>query len=377
MNYQERFYEISNKYKYIGINTLLIKNNKVYTSCQGVKTLGESELLDKDTIFRIASVSKIIVALGIMKLYEQGKIKITEDISTYLGYKVRNPYYKDIPITLEMLMTQTSSISDGNDEVKGYDGVNGSSAYVKLEDLLVNTNSEYYLDRTFNNVLPGSTWEYSNFGCGILACIIEKVSGVYFSDYIRQEILLPLGLDSSFKASDIIKKDKIASLYEYDKENDKFDLTRNKDMFLKYEYRKFPLGDNYRMAAGGLFISLNDLSIIGSMLSNYGTYKGIHIFNKSTIEYMKEVHWQGTSPDPDYYKKGLQLQILDHYSKKPIYGHFGSAYGQRSFMFFNDEVVMVFITNGADVKDNPERGISDLQHETIELMLGYTDYDQE
>ena len=371
MNYQEKYYELSKKYRHVGITTLLVKNGKTYYSNEGVKTIGEEELLDSDTIFRIASVSKVVVALGIMRLYEQGKVSITEDISKYLGYTVRNPHYPNDIITLEMLMTQTSSISDGADNEKGYDGVNGASDYVKLEELLVNTNSPYYLDRTFRNYRPGEHWEYSNFGCGILACIIEKVSGIYFSDFIRQEVLLPLGIDGSFKASDIIKKDKISSLYVYNSEKDDFRLTRNKDLFLKYEYRRFPLGDNFRMAAGGLFISANDLSKIMQMLMNYGTYNNVKVFEKATIEFMKETHWEGTSDEPEYYKKGLQLQILDHYAEKPIYGHFGSAYGVRSFMMFNEEVGMIFITNGANVGDNPERGISDLQHETIQFMLGY------
>ena len=371
MSYQEKYIELSKDYRHVGINTLLIKNGKIYTSHEGVKTIGEEEPLDKDTIFRIASVSKMFVALGIMKLYEQGLVDINEDISKYLGYTVRNPHHPEVAITLRMLMTQTSSISDGAHDSLGYDGVNGISDYVKLEDLLVNKDSKYYLDRTFREYVPGEHFEYSNFGCGILACIIEKLSGVYFSDFIREHILLPLGLDASFKASDIIKKDKIASLYSYNKATDDFKLNRNKDMFLRYEYRKFPLGDNFRMAAGGLFISLNDLGIACQMFMNHGTYNNVKVFEESTILFMKQIHWQGVSDEPEYTKKGLQLQILDGYHKDSIYGHFGSAYGVRSFMLFNDEIGMVFITNGADVRDNAERGISDLQHETIKFMVNY------
>ena len=104
---------------------------------------------------------------------------------------------------------------------------------------------------------------------------------------------------------------------------------------------------------------------------NYGTYNNVKVFEKSTIEFMKQTHWEGVSDEPEYYKKGLQLQILDHYAEKPIYGHLGSAYGVRSFMMFNEEVGMIFITYGDNVGDNLERGISDLQHETIEFMLRY------
>lgn len=371
LTYSDKYKNIISKYPYVGINTLLIKNGNIYTSNFGYQDIEEKINISNDTIFRIASVSKVIVALGIMKLYEEGKLDIKEDISKYLGYKVRNPHFPDIPITLEMIMTQTSSISDGGDDERGYDGVNGASVDVSLKELLTDTSSKYYLDRTFRDVMPGSRWEYSNFGCGILACIIEAVSGVYFSDYIRDKILLPLDIDGSFRISDIVHKDKVATLYSIDKDDDFFIPTRNLASFVKAEYRRFTLSNNYRMPAGGLFISICDLAKIMKMMMNYGTYENIKIFEKSTIEFMKEIHWEGVSDDPAYKKKGLQLQILDGYTENPLYGHFGCAYGLRSFMLFNDDIGMIFICNGADYHRNIERGITELQHETMEFMIKY------
>lgn len=373
MTYQEKYKKVVNKYPYAGINTLLFKDGKTYTSNFGYQDIEKQVEISNDTIFRIASVSKVIIALGIMKLFEEGKIDIKEDISKYLGYQVRNPHFPHTPITVEMIMTQTSSISDGGDNVLGYDGVNGASVDVSLKDLLTNPKCEYYLDRTFRNVSPGSHWEYSNFGCGILACIIEHVSGVYFSDYIRNNILLPLDIDGSFRVSDIIKKDKVATLYVIDKDDNFFIPSRSLDSFLKAEYRRFSLGNNYRMPAGGLFISINDLSKIMKMMMNYGTYGDVKIYDRKTIEYMKEIHWEGISEDPQYKKKGLQLLILDGYTKESLYGHFGCAYGLRSFMLFNDDIGMIFISNGADFHRNIERGITDMQHDTIEFMVNYSE----
>ncbi len=371
MNYQKEIEKIFENYKYVGINTLLIKNGHKYTSTNGMKDLEKQEELNINTIFRIASISKVIIALGIMKLHEENKLNVLDDISKYLGYTVRNPHFPNTPITIEMVMTQTSSISDGADNVKGYDGVNGPKIYIKLQDLLTNPNSEYYLDRTFSHHMPGSHWEYSNFGCGILACIIEKVSGMYFSDYIRQEILLPLCIDGSYRISDIINKDRVASLYGVDEEGN-FVLQRNLDQFLKYEYPKYELGDNYRMPAGGLFISILDLSKIMQLLMNKGTYQNIRIFKTETIEFMMEVHWSGESEDLTYRKKGLQLLILDSYGQT-LYGHFGSAYGLRSYMLFNDNIGMISLCNGAVFGSTAGRGISNMQHDTINFMLNYCD----
>lgn len=370
MSYQESINKIISKYRYVGINTLLIKNNQIYTSVNGYKDLETKEPLNEKSIFRIASVSKVIVALGIMKLYEENKLDVKDDISKYLGYLVRNPHFPDVPITIEMIMTQTSSISDGADDVKGYDGVNGPKVYIKLQDLLTNPNFEYYLDKTFTNYMPGTHWEYSNFGCGILACIIEKVSGMYFSDYIRKEILLPLNIDGSFRISDIVNKNNVVALYDVF-ENGEFVLQRNLEMFLKYEYPKYELGDNFRMPAGGLFISMLDLSKIMQLLMNKGIYNNIRIFKPETINFMMDVHWSGDSDDLTYRKKGLQLLILETY-KETLYGHFGSAYGLRSFMLFNENIGMISLCNGAIFGKTEGRGISNMQHDTINFMFDYS-----
>lgn len=372
MIYQDKYHQILNSHQYVGVNTLLVNSSKTYLSSHGYQDIENNIALSEDTIFRIASISKVIVALGAMKLYEEHQLQITEDISQYLGFTVRNPFYPNIPITIEMLMTQTSSIQDGADEEKGYDGVNGKDVEVNLEDLLTNPNCPYFLSTTFRNVKPGTHWEYSNFGCGILACIIEKVSGMYFSDYIREKILLPLHMDASFRISDIIHKNKVASLYEYNTKTSTFVLQRDKDLFLKYEYPKYSLGNNYRMAAGGLFVSMLDLKKIMVMMMNKGTYQNQKIFDSSTIEYMQEVHWQGESGDSLYKKKGLQLIILDNYSKEPLYGHFGNAYGLRSFMLFNDKKGLIFMCNGARFVYN-NKGITTLQDETIRYMLSYNE----
>lgn len=370
MNYNNEYEKIINKYQYVGIVTLLNDNGKIEVSSSGLSDIEKKQKISENTIFRIASISKVIVALGIMKLYEEGRVDIKEDISKYLGYQVRNPYFPNDIITIEMLMTQTSSLSDGTDNTKGYDGVNGPLIEISLQDLLTNPHYEYYLDRTFQKVKPGTRFEYSNFGCGVLACIIEKVSGVYFSDYIREKILLPLNIDGSYRISDIVNKDEVASLYSYDIKNNQFKINRNLDLFLKYEYPRYSLGNNFRMPAGGLFISILDLNKIMTMLMNYGIYQKIRIFEPSTIEYMKEIHWQGESDDPQYKKKGLQLLILDGYGPT-LYGHLGDAYGLRSYMLFEKERGYIFLCNGALFNEILSKGITDIQEDTLQFMIKY------
>ena len=369
----KQFIEKMNKYKYSGVNMLLfIKDEILESTSLGYASIENKTPLALDNIFRIASISKVVVALAIMKLVEEGKIDVEEDISKYLGYKVRNPHFPDDVIKVKYVMTQTSSISDANQKDKGYDGVNGPSMHVSLQDLLTNENYEYYTPKTYLNHKPGTYFEYSNFGCGILACIVEKVTGKYFTDYIREVVLLPLGLDASFRADDINNPDKIASLYYFEYDPPK--LSRDKDMFMRYVFPRYPLGDNFRGPAGGLFISALDLMKIAQMLMNKGTYNGIQIFKKETVELMEKEAWRGIAEDDGSYKaKGLQLHLLEldfwpYKGEMGLKGHFGFAYGAMTFMFYTKDFGMIFFCSGTNSNTRTD-GIRTMEYDAFEEIL--------
>lgn len=369
----KKFIEAMNKYKYSGVNMLLFSKNEILESVSlGYSSLENKTPLSLDNIFRIASISKIVVALAIMKLVEEGKIDVEEDISTYLGYKVRNPHFPDDVIKVKYVMTQTSSISDANDPVKGYDGVNGPFFHVSLQDLLTNPEYEYYTEKTYLKHRPGSYFEYSNFGCGILACIVEKVTGKYFTDYIREVVLLPLGLDASFRADEIVNKDKITSLYYYEFDPPK--LSRDKDMFVTRVFPRYPLGDNFRGPAGGLFISALDLMKIAQMMMNKGVLNGVEIFKKETIDLMEQEAWRGVAEGDGAYKaKGLQLHLLEldfwpYIGAKGLKGHFGSAYGVMTFMFYTEDFGMIFFCSGTSSNTRTD-GIRSMEYDAFKELF--------
>ena len=268
------FENISKECNVVGTNFVVASDEGILESYSyGMADLDNNVASNEDTIYRIASISKTVGAIGLMQLVEEGKINLDEDISTYLGYKVRNPYYPDDVITVKMITLQTSSIQDGYDDenpayddvIKGYNGVNGRSINVSLQDLLTNPNCEYYTPLTFGKYQPGTRWCYSNFGCGIMACIIEKASGETYVEYMENHVFKPLGIDASFKAGRITNKERIATMYSYRQSGLK---NWSKEWFTNGGYTFYPLGDNFRGPAGGLFISMKDLSKIMRMFLN-------------------------------------------------------------------------------------------------------------
>lgn len=367
---KELFKEISQNASLVGASSLVFKDGKIVEKLNyGYSSLEKNKKVNNNTVFRIASVSKIIVALCIMKLYEEGKVDLATDISDYLGFSVRNPKYPDVIITLKMIMTQTSSITDGfekdvnSDVDSGYNLINGTNEECSLQDLL-DPNGKRFVKETFSNYRPATHFEYSNLGCGILACIIEKVTGEYFTDYVKRTIFKPLKLDASFVVTDIKTKN-IASTYLYrDGENK---LCRSREMFINNVYKKFPIGENFRGPAGGCFISTNGLmKIMKALLAG-----GKPILKTATLDKMMQMAWAGKrQPNDSYVAKGLQLEIVDYFNSRRLYGHFGDAYGVKSYFLFNreEQIGMVYITNGGNYKYQ-ECGYCDIHEKLIKATL--------
>lgn len=358
--------------KVVGAQVVVYSHGKTYAYCYGKSSLMDNKDVTDDTIFRLASISKVLVAIAALKLMESGLLNIDQDIGQILGFDIRNPKYPDTFITSKMLMLHTSSITDGyldnnlehNGIEKGYNGVNGKHYFVKLKDLLSNKDSNYYLEQTFSTYAPGQKFIYSNFGTGILACIIEKVTGRLFTAYINDLLFKPLDISASFKPNNIDQRHLISDTFYYDSKIHKFETNVTAKRFIERSYPDFDLGNNFRGPAGGCYMSMMDLSKVMRMLMHDGSYDGIEILKKSTVDLMLQMHYLG--PDAEYLAKGLQLKFIDYMNHQMLKGHTGSAYGVTSFMFFSKEADygVCFIANGGDYKDS-KPDLNDVEYNVL------------
>lgn len=154
---------------------------------------------DKDTVFRLASVTKQFTAMAVMILQERNMLNIDDSISTYLP-----SYPRGNEITLKQLLTHTSGI-------RNYTELSLSdSAWHNIEtpQELLATFENKPLDFT-----PGSKYRYSNSGYAVLGVIIEAVSGISYADFIQSEIFTPLGMTRSTYALDNMGSDNTAQGY--------------------------------------------------------------------------------------------------------------------------------------------------------------------
>jgi len=210
------------------------KDSVIYLKGFGYADIETKELYTENTVQNIASISKTLIGIALLKAQEMGKLNLDDPINKYLPYKVLNPFYPKEEITIRHLATHTSTIKDtefyGNksyvlkDDVKELsDDINGM--YVKLNtpetyismtafvEKVLSTKGDYYLKEGFLNNKPGALFEYSNVGATLAAVILEIATDDSFINFTTKHILEPLEMSSSGWAFEDIDLSRHSKLY--------------------------------------------------------------------------------------------------------------------------------------------------------------------
>ncbi len=323
----------------VGLALVAVNNGEVvFNGTFGYNDLEKKEPLEKDDIFRIASISKSFTATAVMQLVEQGKLSLDQDVSELLGFKVRNPHFPEQPITVKMLLSHTSSMSDAN----GYGSLN-----------CINPDSSATWEKAWNTYAPASGYEYCNMGYNTLGTILEKVSGERFDKYIVKNILEPVGVYGGYEVLSL-DSTKFVNIYTWNSKDSSFILKP-----AAYAKRAKEI-ENYRFGystpvfspTGGLKISAQDLAQVMKMHMNLGTAEnGTQIIAKESSEAMQTVTAPKTDEGDAYgYAIRISNQLLDGHT---MIGHTGSAYGVYTSMFWDKERKFGFIvmTNGCNRRE--------------------------
>jgi CubicO group peptidase (beta-lactamase class C family) len=305
--------------------------------------------LTLDDPARIASISKLVVALGVMRLVEQGKLDLDRDVSAYLGWRLRNPAFPDAPITLRLLLSHRSSIQDGIDYWL-------IPATGRLEDSLRDPKAWDTEHR------PGSFFRYSNLTLPVVASAMEAAEGERFDALMRRLVMAPLKLDACFNWS-LCRDDVVARavvLYGADGSVRRDDLKGRRP-----ECPGVPAPDGgcdlagYRPGTngaifspqGGLRISVRDLARIGQLLLRKGRLaNGTRLISEAGLAELERLHWRADSGNGEqeggfYCGYGLAVQILaqcpprdDPFGDgRARYGHAGDAYGLKSGLWIDPQ----------------------------------------
>ena len=306
-------------------------------------------LVTADDPVRIASISKLVTAGGVMRLVDAGKLDLDRDVSDYLGYALRNPAFPDKLITLRMLLSHQSSLLDGADRY-----------IIPLGETLQARLAEPALWDTTH--APGSGWfHYTNLNFPVVASAMERATGERFDKLIARLVLRPLKLGACFNWSGCSAGSaaRAVVLYRAGDEVAKDDLhgampacsvvARSDGNCDLSRYRP---GSNGALFSpqGGLRISMRDLAKIGQMLTRGG--KGF--LSRKAFADMTEPEWRfdgtnGLGEDGTasgfFCTYGLAVHLIgaggpgchdDLFGDgTPRLGHSGDAYGLKSGLWFD------------------------------------------
>ena len=294
-----------------------------------------------DDPVRIASISKLVVALGVMRMVEAGQLDLDRDVSAVLGWRVRNPAFPKARVTLRQLLSHTSGLIDP-DEYR-----------VPLGERLADRIAQPGLWDAKQR--PGDSFRYANIGFPVIASVMEKASGERFDRLMHRLVLAPLKLDACFNWS-TCSDEKIARavvLYRADGSVALDDLGGKRPdcpVIAKAgcDLAGYRPGENGALFSpqGGLRASMRDLAVIGQMLlKNDGSF-----LKREAIAQIERVAWRydGSNGDTSYgfycqYGLGMTMLPTAHDicaddlfgDGRPRIGHAGDAYGLRSGLWID------------------------------------------
>ncbi len=316
--------------------SILKKHSVVGTSIAFTNTKGEVctvnagtfNLRDEtniDTKYRIASITKFIVALLIIILQKQNVLNVEDDISKYFTSTIKNPK-DDKPIKIKHLMSHTSTIIDSELYFNAF------SNPKKIDEVI-----------RFSNNKVGEKFEYSNLAAGMLEYIIEKTTGLSLQQNINIYIAKPLNINIYMFPN--LEVD-IAEIYRVFPKSNKPDYKFDLDVYQNnLDYQNRPIEYHYIKSAGGIHISAIDLLTLTKAV-----LAGDSIVTKDMLKLMEKPMAEYPKPERKLYH-GLGTLIIDdkRIAKNIIYGHQGFAYGAVQGMFYDRENNMCFVSlnNGA------------------------------
>ena len=336
------------------------------------------------TMYRIASISKMMTTLGLMMLVEQGKLALEADAGNYLGFPLRNPHFPGRAVTLRTLLTHTSSLRDD----AGYSWPCDTA----LSTILVPGAARYGEGRMWTNKAgPGDYFTYCNLNWGVIGTIMERVTGERFDLLMKRLLLTPMGLHGGYNPSEFSPFDlaNVATIYRKRTVDTEVWDAAGPWIAQVDDYSErgpqppagiaaYVIGTNATpfSPTGGLRISAHDMGQVMLMLMNEGVHQGRRLLKPATIAAMFTPQWRhegdgdkdgngdtyhglfncwglGNQQFPD--RAGMQLVDAGGFAAA---GHLGDAYGLRSVFVFDaaSRNGMVMLVGGTSVDPETQRG---------------------
>lgn len=349
------------------------RNGVVATQTTGMADIAIGRRVTADDPARIASISKLVAAIGVMRLVEAGKLDLDADVSPLLGWQLRHPAFADTSITLRLLLSHRSSLTDAA-------GYYATPLGGQLKDILDDPKA---WDREHS---PGTYFRYTNLNFPLVAMIMERATGERFDLLMQRLVLAPLQLDACYNWESCTPAASARAVVLYrdgqavrdDHHGQKPGCSVVVAEGADCDLSRWKAGENGALFSpqGGLRISANGLAKIGRLLLNDGEVDGVRLLQPESVDELMKPLWtydgsNGVTHEEDeatpatphgafFCRYGLAVQTLATPSQAcgddPFgdgtarAGHAGNAYGLLSGLWVDRKngTGVAYFATGAD-----------------------------
>ena len=354
--FQQAMRALVDEQKLAGVTTVVARHGKVvHFDAYGKRDLEAGKPVEKDTIFRIASMTKPIVGVAMMMLWEQGNWTLDDPVAKHIpefaGLKVATPN-GEVPQTRPMTMRQLMSHTAGFDVSAGYAKHNITDRTQPLQAMIDK------LAKLPLAAQPGSDWRYGP-SVDIQGYVVEKLSGQTLDAFLKSRLFDPLGMTDTGFWVDASKADRVTKLHTYG------DDQKIKTAPTQGDPTRRPV---FLSGGGGLLSTTGDYLKFAQMILSGGQANGKRFLKASTVELMRtSVLEPGVVVDlygPTYNINGIGFGldfaiVLDPAKANTPEGknsfYWGGAFGTWFWLDPTNDVIVVGMIQNVD-GSRPDRG---------------------
>ncbi|WDS34952.1 serine hydrolase domain-containing protein [Pseudoxanthomonas sp.] len=259
------------------------------SSARGMADVATQRAVTPDDPVRVASISKLVVAIGVMRLVEAGTLDLDADVSPQLGWTLRNPRFPKRPITLRLLLSHRSSLTDAA-------GYYATPLDGQLKDTLDDPRA------WDTEHAPGTFYRYTNLNFPIVAAVMERATGERFDKLMQRLVLAPLQLDACYNWETCNDATAARAVVLYDKDGV---AVKDDNHGARPACAVVPAADGRcdlslwkpgRNGAtfapqGGLRISAKGLARIGRLLLGDGEVDGVRLLAAKSVRTLESPLW--------------------------------------------------------------------------------------
>jgi CubicO group peptidase (beta-lactamase class C family) len=365
--------ELVDQGRLAGVVTMVSRHGKVVEfDATGKRDIAANAPMQKDSIFRIYSMSKPITGVAMMMLFEEGKWQLNDPVAKYIPEFAKLKVYsteannnvvmKDQvhPVTMRELMSHSGGFTYGF-----FSGTAVDKLQLEADLLNPNNTLDEFIKRVAKlplNSQPGTEWHYS-ISVDIQGYIVQKLSGMPFEEFLEKRIFKPLGMiDTAF----YVPKEKLnrfAEFYSYDKDG-KLQVVGVKDG-LNHDFAAKPALSS---GGGGLVSTATDYMRFCQMLLNGGQLDGVRILSPLSVELM---HTNVLAPSVPILAPGAGFGLDFAIYTDPVAA--GGYYGKGSYWWggaagtwfwidpVNDLIVLGMIQQAAGTGAAAAGGVPDVR----------------